>query len=162
MIARTLCDFFRLAARADRGCHFVDVFTREERRISFAEMYGKASALAAKLRSCPLRPRFIAVIWMDPSPECLIAFMAVVLAGGIPAPVHAASKTAEALAALEKVEAEVLAMSPRQAARIDGVRSGGAGEASLLQTVVRLIFPETGRLPEPLPGVAGGGKERSY
>jgi long-chain acyl-CoA synthetase len=163
MIANSLSDFFERTARVDRGCLFIQSSQHEERWIAYADMYRIAASIAGSIRQLQLRRRFIAVIWMDQSPESLIALMSVVLAEGIPVPIHPTSKCEEALVAVEKVEADLMMLSAAQAIQIGNLLSTGISAGSLLKDV-RFMNGETGELLRwmlPLEEL-GGGKHRRY
>jgi long-chain acyl-CoA synthetase len=163
MIANRLSEFFQRTAREDRGCFFVHSSSQEERWLAYAEMYSKANAIAEKIRDLPIRHRFIAVIWMDQSPESFIAFMSVVLAEGIPVPIHPTSKCEEAFAVLEKVEADVVMLSASQALQVSNLLSSGMTDGSFLRKVC-CMNGETGEaLKWMLPWeVSGEYKKRRY
>ncbi len=111
MMIGSLRRFFEMTAREDRGCLFVDPSSQTERRITYAQMYREAEKWAEELRRLPLRRRFLAAVWMEPSPEYLQAVMAIVLADGIPVPVHPSYKRGEAWSIIDKVEAEAVLLS---------------------------------------------------
>ncbi|MGB8954279.1 MAG: class I adenylate-forming enzyme family protein [Tumebacillaceae bacterium] len=109
--------FFRETARTDRGV--LQVEGDQQTLLTYAELLAGAERLADVLKSHPLRDRFIAAIWMDKTPAYLQAFMAVVLAGGIPVPLHSYSTGGETSAAVRKVEADLLLLSSSKAAQLE-------------------------------------------
>ncbi|CAM4428267.1 acyl-CoA synthetase (AMP-forming)/AMP-acid ligase II [Paenibacillus endophyticus] len=130
-------------ARADRGM-FYDL-DGVRRYMGFDELYRDALLMAERLRSLKLPPRFIAPIWMTPSPSCFRAIMAVTLADGIPAPLHAASTFAEIPAMLDGLEAELFLYSPS----LLPVSRQPEGWASLAGLGRLLVNGETGEALKP-------------
>ncbi|MFC5469138.1 class I adenylate-forming enzyme family protein [Cohnella suwonensis] len=133
-----LVGLFEQTARPDRGFRY-----GEAEFISYADLFAEAGKLSAALGRLGQRPRFIAAIWMEPSPECYMAFMAIVLANGIPVPLHGNSSAEQVADVLGKLEAEVLLTS---SARLDEVlRSEGiAREAGQGTIIVDGITGEAG------------------
>ncbi|UNK18925.1 acyl--CoA ligase [Paenibacillus sp. N3/727] len=100
--------FFRQYSRTDRG-----VFeTRQgnSRYVSYAELIESALEISALWDRLKLRNRFIAVLWMEQSIECMRSMMAVVLAGGIPVPMHSFSSFADIVRITNETEAEMVVL----------------------------------------------------
>ncbi|MFD0697450.1 class I adenylate-forming enzyme family protein [Paenibacillus sp. GCM10027628] len=145
MNSLTLSDFFQETAREDRGCLFVHASTNEERWISYLDMYRQACDRSRQLCSFTIRKRFIAAIWMEQSSEWLVAFMSIVLAGGIPIPLHQSAKAEDIVDLIESVEAEVVMLSSPQALKLNHVLEDKPHGKSALGNVL-LIDGETGEM----------------
>ncbi|WP_138754344.1 class I adenylate-forming enzyme family protein [Paenibacillus sinopodophylli] len=109
IIPISLAKWLQDTARPDRGMFYEIDGVR--RYMGFDELYREALLMAERIRSLKLRTRFIAPIWMTSSPACFQAIMAVVLADGIPVPLHAASAVSEIPAMLDGLEAELFLYS---------------------------------------------------
>jgi acyl-CoA synthetase (AMP-forming)/AMP-acid ligase II len=140
MTQMTLSRLFETTARKDRGFHYGG--GAERSYISYAELYAESLEMAAELKRLPLRRRFVAPIWMEPTPACFRAFMAVVLADGIPVPLHGFASAAETADRCLGLEAEVLLVSGRG---LEALRAEGA-EEKLAADGTLLLNGETGRL----------------
>lgn len=133
--------------------------TGEQRRLTYADMYRDANQMAERLQQNAFRRRFLAVIWMEQSPECFKAFMSVLLAGGIPVPLHPTYKWEEVLAVVHKVEAEAVLLS-RSYWDSPVKPSSSAGQISFPQTC--FIDGESGERFEDIPNLRPVEFRRSY
>ncbi|MFD0669985.1 class I adenylate-forming enzyme family protein [Cohnella sp. GCM10027633] len=156
MTAGLLAGLFERTARSDRGFRY----GAEEAGlfVSYADLLSEARSLAAALGRLDQRPRFIAAIWMEPSPSCYAAFMAVVLANGIPVPLHGSASADQVSDALEKLEAEVLLTVRSRWLPVTG--SDGLARASAAGTIV--VDGQTGEPYEAARDTSRGRRARSY
>ncbi len=159
MTSETLSLFFRITAREDRGCLFTDPSSSVQNFVTYTQMYKKAEDIAEQLLSVLQRRRFVAAIWMEPSPLCLQAFMAVVLAGGIRVPIHPNLKDEEVGDILRKVEVDAIMLSPLRLSRFRSFTSNGMSLRSLLPFHC-LFNGETGQILEGVPNMEPSPSER--
>lgn len=103
-----LSRFFHQYPRTDRGVF--ETRRGNTRYISYAELIESAQELSALWGKLKLRDRFIAVLWMEQSIECMRSMMAVVLAGGIPVPMHSFSSFADIVRIARETEAEMVVL----------------------------------------------------
>ncbi|WP_120463098.1 class I adenylate-forming enzyme family protein [Paenibacillus aceti] len=101
--------FIRQFSRGDRGIY--EVKKKNKRFIAYSELYQSALELSASWRTLKLRERFIAVVWMEQSLDGLRSFLAVVLAGGIPVPMHSFSAVEDISGAVRRLEADMVVVS---------------------------------------------------
>lgn len=113
---------FAETARTDRGVTYAD--GRTETFDNYAELASDAGKLAERWLEWGLRDRFVAVIWMEQSLSYLRALMSVLLAGGIPVPLHPYAKWPEADKAAQLVEAELVIVSAGKANQLPAELSG--------------------------------------
>lgn len=138
MIAGTMAEFFATTAREDRGILFIDPVSQRERLWTYADMYGDAERMSSRLQGIGFRKRFLAVIWMEQTPACFRAFMSVLLAGGIPIPLHSANKPEETVAVIRQLEAEAVLLSTENAAKMRSLSSDAPIDRSPLPHVCYL------------------------
>ncbi|MWC29851.1 class I adenylate-forming enzyme family protein [Paenibacillus sp. MMS18-CY102] len=146
MRQESLIEFFQRTARPDQGFYFENEDTGVTDWIPYAQMVESAQQLAAKLLDYKPRHRFIAAIWMEQTPSCFIAFMAIVFAGGIPIPIHSYYKKHEVEPILARMKPEFLLVSASRASEflqeaVDEHMGEKVGASSTL-----LIDGETGDL----------------
>ncbi|MEW9700044.1 class I adenylate-forming enzyme family protein [Paenibacillus sp. SI8] len=147
MDASSLTSFFRETARDDRGFYFADSSLGEKPFISYAAMFEQAQQIAGSLKSLGLRHRFLAAIWMDQTPDCFQAFIAVVLAGGVPVPLHAAAKWEEVREVIHKVEAEALLTSPHRFLHVEPVLRSNVSTRFIDGATGKLLESDYGDIP---------------
>ncbi|WP_164779399.1 class I adenylate-forming enzyme family protein [Paenibacillus kobensis] len=106
----TLRELFHRARRHDRGITYA-ARNGESDWISYAEWGTRMDLLAERLKQERLRPKFIGAVWMAPTPECLAVIGAVLLAGGIPLPIHSYMPGPDVLRLIRKFEPEAVFVS---------------------------------------------------
>jgi long-chain acyl-CoA synthetase len=154
MDACSLAEFFENTQRDDRGVSYLE--HGKERWISYAELASESRELALAWNGYGIRKRFIALIWLEQSPDYLRNFQAVVYAGGIPVPVHAYTRMEEVMHIASRVEAEMVILSSDKAARL-------LNRQELFRKAV-YIDGRTGKTLEELTGLHGSSTNvgRSY
>ncbi|WP_339314472.1 class I adenylate-forming enzyme family protein [Paenibacillus sp. FSL M7-0896] len=106
----TLRELFQRARRHDRGITYA-ARSGESDWTSYAELGNRMDLLAERLKQEQLRPNFIGAVWMAPTPECLAVIGAVILAGGIPLPIHSYMPGQDMLRLIRKFEPEAVFVS---------------------------------------------------
>ncbi|SOD59518.1 amino acid adenylation domain-containing protein [Streptomyces zhaozhouensis] len=113
-----------------------------ERRLTYAELHGRADALARRLRDHGVRPGTVVGVCLDRSPELVVALLAVLKAGGAYLPLEPELPRARLREMLADSAAPVVLAGPGR-----GTALGGAGR------VVLAVTEETAPGgPEPLAG----------
>lgn len=106
----SLTELFHRARRNDRGITYA-ARNGESDWISYAEWGTRMDLLAERLKQEQLRPKFIGAVWMTPTPECLAVIGAIILAGGIPLPIHSYMSGPDMLRLIRKFEPDVVFVS---------------------------------------------------
>ncbi|WP_168118767.1 class I adenylate-forming enzyme family protein [Paenibacillus sp. HB172176] len=138
----SLALLFKQTARADRGMYYDK--DGEMLFIRFDEQYRESLIMSEQIQGLGMRPRFIAAIWMEPSPACFRAIMAVVLAGGIPVPLHAHSTAAETLEIMHRLEADLLILTPSLLTASDRPDAWQSSARQIIHGGITLMVGETG------------------
>ncbi|MGG1516566.1 class I adenylate-forming enzyme family protein [Paenibacillus oryzisoli] len=160
MKTANLAEFFKQTARTDRGCLYIQAGALEKQWVSYYTLYQQAESRAKQLAALSLPPRFIAVLWMDQSPASMAAFISVILANGIPVPLHPASKGEEAAAIIRKLEAEIVLLSEVQVQQIQRIASEGSEEGSYLGPMYWLEGESGEKLDASILSAAGSRRPR--
>lgn len=121
-----LARLFKESQRWEGGVSYIE--RGAERFVSYKDMYSLAADYASRWQALDLRDRFIAAIWMDHGPHYLIAFMAIVLKGGIPIPLHTHYSHGEVERICARFETDMLISTP------DKLAKGPARRAKLTGT----------------------------
>ncbi|WP_164931524.1 class I adenylate-forming enzyme family protein [Longirhabdus pacifica] len=106
-----LTQFFEQYATEKAG-----VFTHnsDHKPPSFQSYYSilhQAKKQSERWKAYHVKPKFIAVIWMDQSVEMIQTILSVIYASGIPVPLHANMKESEVAAVISQTEADIVMLS---------------------------------------------------
>src|SRR5271155_3758658 len=84
--AETLSEILRLRGRGEPGRSHIQIYEEDDqlRTITFGELYGRASVVAADLRRRGLEPAQTVAIMLPTCAEFFWTFAGILLAGGIP------------------------------------------------------------------------------
>jgi amino acid adenylation domain-containing protein len=88
--------------------------------LTYAELNGRANRLAHRLRRLGIGPDVLVVLYMDRSPETVVAMLAVLKAGGAYVPVDPATPAERVQFMLEDTRAPVVMTHARLRARVPG------------------------------------------
>lgn len=138
--------------RRDRGVTFAG--PEGTSSLSYDEIVGRGIDFAREIGRRAGRDRFIGLIWVNPSIECLIAMTAVVLAGGIPVPLHGYAAAGDLRRTVGRLEPDVAILSPDKLDLWRRLQAGGHRLAG------RLFDGASGR--EIDAGDGGAVRERRY
>ena len=88
--AQTLMEIFRLRGLGEPGRAHIHLYEEDEslRKITFGELYERASAVAADLLGRGLEPKQTVAIMLPTGAEFFFSFAGILLAGGIPVPIY--------------------------------------------------------------------------
>ncbi|MFC5987725.1 class I adenylate-forming enzyme family protein [Marinicrinis lubricantis] len=146
--------FFREYARTDRGV--LETIRGNTRYISYAKLSESALELAASWDRLKMRDRFIAVLWMEQSIECMRSVMAVVFSGGIPVPMHPFSSYEDIARIADETEAEMVIVPKDKflAAQQSRHHPSGIGRACIIEChsgEVLIAPPQAGAIRKYTP-----------